>query len=78
LSLNLDGSEDHELKIKGLPDIKVGDYTQREPEREDGLGSLLPIDVEAIAAAKVTLAAALPNVAMGEDEDRHEEVLTLG
>jgi hypothetical protein len=89
LSLNPDGSEDHELKIKGLPDIKVGDYTRREPEREDGLESLLPIDVEAIAAAKVTLvtqvevrrvkiAAALPDVAMGEDEDGHAEVLTLG
>jgi hypothetical protein len=84
LSLNPDGSEDHELKIKGLPDIKVGDYTRREPGREDGLGSLLPVDVEAIAAAKITLAtqvevrrvkiaAALPDVAMGEDEDGHEE-----
>jgi hypothetical protein len=57
LSLNPDGSEDHELKIKGLADIKVGDYTRREPEIEDGLGSLLPVDVEAIAAAKVKLAA---------------------
>jgi hypothetical protein len=45
--------------------------------------------VEAIAAAKVTLAvqvevrrvkvaAALLDVAIGKDEDRHEEVLTLG
>jgi hypothetical protein len=59
LSLNPDGSEDHELKIKGLADIKVGDYTQREPEIEDGLGSLLPVDVEEIAAAKVKLAALL-------------------
>jgi hypothetical protein len=58
-------------------------------KRKDGLGSLLPIDVEAIAAAKATLAAqvevrrvkvaaGLPNVAMGEDKDEHEEVLTLG
>jgi hypothetical protein len=89
LGLNPDGSEDHELKIKGLPDIKVGDYTRREPEREDGFRSLLPVNVVAIAAAKVTLAAqvevrrvkvaaALPDVAMGEDEDGHEEVLTLG
>jgi hypothetical protein len=57
-------------------------------KRKDGLRSLLPIDVEAIAAAKATLAAqvevrrvkvaaGLPNVAIGKDKDKHEEVLTL-
>jgi hypothetical protein len=77
LSLNPDSSEDHELKIKGLADIKVGDYTRKEPERKDGLGSLLPVDIEAIAAAKVTLAVQvearrvkvttnLPDIAIGE------------
>jgi hypothetical protein len=27
LSLNPDGSEDHELKIRNLPGIEVGDWT---------------------------------------------------
>jgi uncharacterized protein YqfA (UPF0365 family) len=28
LTLNPDSSEDHELKIKGIPDIKIGNYSQ--------------------------------------------------
>ena len=30
--MNPDGSEDNELKVKGLPDITVGDYTLNKPE----------------------------------------------
>src|SRR5947199_2367896 len=32
LSLAVDGSEDHLLKIRDLPDITVGDWQQRAPE----------------------------------------------
>jgi len=48
LSLNPDGSEDKELKVKGLPDITVGDYTRKEPEEINGLGSLTAVDVAAV------------------------------
>ena len=57
LSLNPDGSEDHELKIKGLDDIQVGDYHSRvEAEPENGLGSLTAVDVTAVQDAQVKLA----------------------
>jgi hypothetical protein len=56
LSLNPDGSEDHEIKIKGLDDIVVGNYTRETPDEDDGLGSLTPADITAIEAAKVKLA----------------------
>jgi hypothetical protein len=32
LSLNLNGSEDYEIKIKGLENIVVGDFSCTEPE----------------------------------------------
>jgi hypothetical protein len=57
LSLNPDGSEDAELKIKGLPDITVGDYTRKEPEEKNGLGSLTAVDIAAIESAQTRLAA---------------------
>jgi DDE superfamily endonuclease len=56
LSLNPDGSEDAELKVKGLPDLQVGDYSRKEPENANGLGSLTTIDIEAIEKAQVQLA----------------------
>jgi hypothetical protein len=59
LSLNPDGSEDSEIKIKGLPDIKVGDFTREEEDPEDGTGGLLPQDVEAIEKAKARAVKAL-------------------
>jgi hypothetical protein len=51
LSLNPDGSEDHELKIKGLDDIQVGDYSRVELEPENGLGSLTAVDITAVKDA---------------------------
>jgi hypothetical protein len=51
LSLNPNSSEDHELKIKGLDDIQVGDYSRVELKPENGLGSLTAIDVTAVKDA---------------------------
>jgi hypothetical protein len=56
LSLNPDGLEDIELKVKGLPDIAVGDYSRKELEESNGLGSLIPVDIIAIATAQAKLA----------------------
>lgn len=56
LSLNPDGSEDQEIKINGLDDIKVGDFTRTEPGLEDGLGSLTIGDIAIVEAAQVKLA----------------------
>src|SRR4030081_131324 len=36
LSLNPDGSEDHKIKIKDLDDIKVGDFTRKTLDPENG------------------------------------------
>jgi hypothetical protein len=55
-SLSPNGSEDHEIKIKGLDDIVVGNYSRETPNEDDGLGSLTPADITAIEAAKVKLA----------------------
>ena len=41
LSLNPDGSEDHEIRIKGLENIEVGDFSRKGPELENDLGSLI-------------------------------------
>ena len=55
LTLNPDGSEDHKLKIKGLDDIKVGDFRRKELDPENGLGSLTALDVAAVEAAQLKL-----------------------
>ena len=46
--MNPDGFEDTELKIKGLLDIKVGDYSREELEETNGLGSLMAEDITVI------------------------------
>jgi hypothetical protein len=51
LSLNPDGSEDHEIKIKDLDGITVGDYSQKDADPENGLGSLTPADLVLVEAA---------------------------
>jgi hypothetical protein len=56
LSLNPDGSQDHEIKIKGLDNIIIGDFTRKEPDPEDGLGSLTSGDIAIVEAAQVKLA----------------------
>ena len=90
LSLNPDGSEDHEIKIKGLENIKVGDFSRKEAELESGLGSLTATDIAAVEAAQVKLAAkAVKSKGKkteetdhveedNEDEEEPEEVFTLG
>jgi hypothetical protein len=84
LTLNSDGSEDHKLKIKGLDDIKVGDFRRKEPDPENGLGSLTAVDVATVEAAQLKLE---ERVAKAREEDpaessdkeeEHEEVFTLG
>jgi hypothetical protein len=57
LSLNPNGLEDHEIKIKGLENIKVRDFSQKEAELESGLGSLTATNIAAVEAAQVKLAA---------------------
>jgi hypothetical protein len=46
LSLNPDGSEDSELKIRDLPGIEVGDYTLEEDAIVVDIGTPLPTDVD--------------------------------
>jgi len=46
--LNPNGFKDYELKIKGLDNIAVGDYSRVEPEEENGLGSLTATDIAAV------------------------------
>jgi hypothetical protein len=87
LSLNPDGSEDHKIKIKGLDDIKVGDFTRRTLDPETGFGSLTAVDialveaVQAIARKKVAKQD-IEESSSGEedkgDKDEREEVFTLG
>ena len=48
LSLNPNGSEDHEIKIKGLENIEVGDFSCKGPELENGLGNLIANDIIAV------------------------------
>jgi DDE superfamily endonuclease len=91
LSLNPNGSEDHEIKIKGLDGIVVGNYTQEtiDEDEDDGLGSLTLADITAIEAAKVKLAARVEakrvrcmaevdSEELDTDDEEHEEVQTLG
>lgn len=51
LSLNPNSSEDSELKVKGLPNLVVGDYTRKEPKDSNGLRSLTAVDVAAVKSA---------------------------
>jgi hypothetical protein len=58
-----------------LDNIVIKDYAQGKVDEAGGLGSLTPIDITAIAAAKVRLTAKeQPDL---EDEDEHKEVQTL-
>jgi hypothetical protein len=51
MSLNLNGSEDHKIKIEGLSGIQVGNYTREQPDHGSGLGSLDLEDIKKIQAA---------------------------
>jgi hypothetical protein len=80
LSLNPNGSKDHEIKIKGLENIKVGDFSHEGLELENGLGSLIASDIEAVEALQAKLATRVAKLdkELTDDEEEHEEVFTLG
>jgi hypothetical protein len=62
MSLNPDGSEDHEIKIKGLDSIQVGDYTQEQLDHKSGLESLSLEDIEKIQASQALIDSLLPSL----------------
>jgi hypothetical protein len=80
LSLNPNGSKDHEIKIKGLENVKVGDFSRIGLELENGLGSLIASDIKAVEELQVKLAArvAKSDDNLTDNEEEHEEVFTLG
>ena len=82
MTLNPNGSEDHKLKIKGLDDIKVGDFRRKELDPENSLGSLTAVDVAAVEAVQLKLEERVAKVKAkktesSDDEEEHEEVFTL-
>jgi hypothetical protein len=82
LTLNPNGSEDHKLKIKGLDDIKVGDFRRKELDPGNGLGSLIAVDVAAVEAVQLKLEQRVAKVKSkktesSDDEEEHEGVFTL-
>jgi hypothetical protein len=89
MSLNPNGLEDHEIKIKGLDSIQVGDYTREQPDHKSGLGSLSLEDIEKIQASQALIDSIPPPLTsstsatheLNEDLDREEdkeELQTLG
>ena len=80
MTLNPNGSEDHKLKIKGLDDIKVGDFRRKELDPGNGLGSLTAVDVAAVEAVQLKLEERVAKVKAKKAEspdDEHEGVFTL-
>ena len=54
LGLLINGSRDHEIKIKDFPDVQVGnqkDWQYREAEKEDIQSNLTPEEVEILASS---------------------------
>ena len=54
LGLPIDGSRDHEIKIKDFPDVQVGNWKDWQPreagEEEDIQSNLTPEEVEILAS----------------------------
>ena len=54
LGLPIDGSRDHEIKIKDFPDVQVGNWSDWQPkearEGEDIQSNLTPEEVEILAS----------------------------
>jgi hypothetical protein len=55
MALNPDGSEDAELKIKGIPDVAIGNYQQQDDlnQKEDAeealtLATAVPLEEEEV------------------------------
>jgi hypothetical protein len=55
LGLPIDGSRDHEIKIKDFPDVQVGNWRDWQPkearEGEDIQSNLTPEEVEVLASS---------------------------
>ena len=52
LGLPIDGSRDHEIKIKDFPDVQVGNWKDWQPrEAEDIQSNLTPEEVEILASS---------------------------
>ena len=70
--------------MKGLPDIKVRDYSRKEPEDTNGLGSLTAVNVAAVKKAQEQLAVrvvktkAKKDAQSSDDEGEDEEIFILG
>ena len=62
LGLPIDGSRDHEIKIKDFPDVQVGNWKDWQPRKEEGeeLQSNLTLEEVEILASKVPI---------GDDDD---------
>ena len=52
LGLPIDGSRDHEIKIKDFPDVQVGNWKDWQPRKEEGelQSNLTPEEVEILAS----------------------------
>jgi hypothetical protein len=55
--LNPNSSKDYKLKIKGIDNIAVRDYSCVEPEKKNSLGSLTATDIAAVESVQVKVAA---------------------
>jgi hypothetical protein len=55
LSLNPNSSEDYKIKIKGLDNIKVGDFTYQALDPESSFGSLTAVDIVLVEAVQAKL-----------------------
>jgi hypothetical protein len=55
LGLPIDGSRDHEIKIKDFPDVQVGNWMDWKPRKEEGeeLQSNLTLEEVEILASKI-------------------------
>lgn len=91
--MNPNGFKDYKLKIKGLDNIAVGDYSRVKPEEKNGLRSLTATNIAAVESVQVKLAARVANAKeklkakraqkdaeeeSSSDDEEHEEVFTLG
>ena len=91
--MNPNSSKDYKLKIKGLDNIAVRDYSHVEPEEENGLGSLTATNIAAVEFVQVKLAAQVAKAKeklkakraqkdaeeeSSSNNEEHEEVFTLG
>ena len=53
LGLLINGSRDHEIKIKDFPDVQVGNQKDQQPRKEEGeelQSNLTPEEVEILAS----------------------------